>query len=307
MKGNTVAVKKQSKTNWKNILFCCLVLAFPLIQFAVFYIGVNFNSIFLSLKNYDYETGAYSFAGFDNFKMVVYNFKELYVLKKSLGNSIILICCSIFIGMTLSVHFSFFIHKKVFGYKTYKVVLFLPNIVSMIVMVLVFKYFVESALPDILEKITHKKQEGLLANPDTTFGVLIFFSVWVGFGVQMLMFSGAMSGIDESVIEAAQLDGVSFFQELYLIVFPLIFPTVITFITVGVAAIFTNQMNLYSFYGSKAPNDVSTLGYYFYKQTLSASIGEYPYLAAFGIVMSCFSIPVTIAVRKLLEKVGEKF
>lgn len=307
MKSNIVAVKKRKKTNWKNVVFCCLVLAFPLIQFAVFYIGVNFNSIVLSLKNYDYDTGTYSFAGLDNFKLVIHNFKELYVLKKSFVNSVILICCSLFIGMSLSIHFSFFIHKKVFGYKVYKIVLFLPNIVSMIVMVLVFKYFIESALPDILEQITHKSQEGLLSNPDTTFGVLIFFSIWVGFGVQMLMFSGAMSGIDESIIEAAQLDGVSFFQELYLIVFPLIFPTIVTFITVGVAAIFTNQMNLYSFYGSKAPNDVSTLGYYFYKETIKATIGEYPYLAAFGLVMSCFSIPVTIGVRKLLEKFGERF
>lgn len=223
MKSNIVAVKKRKKTNWKNVVFCCLVLAFPLIQFAVFYIGVNFNSIVLSLKNYDYDTGTYSFAGLDNFKLVIHNFNELYVLKKSFVNSVILICCSLFIGMSLSIHFSFFIHKKVFGYKVYKIVLFLPNIVSMIVMVLVFKYFIESALPDILEQITHKSQEGLLSNPDTTFGVLIFFSIWVGFGVQMLMFSGAMSGIDESIIEAAQLDGVSFFQELYLIVFPLIF------------------------------------------------------------------------------------
>ena len=125
--------------------------------------------------------------------------------------------------------------------------------------------------------------------------------------VVLLMFSGAMSGIDESIIEASKLDGVSFFQELYLIVLPLIFPTVITFITVGVAAIFTNQMNLYSFYGSKAPNDVSTLGYYFYRQTLKAALGEYPYLAAFGILMSCISIPMTILVRKLLQKIGEKY
>ena len=304
---NKVIRNKRERTDWKNIVFCCLILSFPILQFIIFYLGVNFNSIILAFKDYSHKTGEYSFAGFDNFKRVITDFNDLPVLKMSFTNSLVLIFCSLLIGMSLSILFSFFIYKKAFGHKVYKVVLFMPNIVSMIVMVLVFKYFVESALPDILEEITGKPQEGLLANPDTTFGVLIFFSIWVGFGVQMLMFSGAMSGIDESVIEAAQLDGVSFFQELYLIVLPLIFPTVITFITVGVAGIFTNQMNLYSFYGSKAPNDVSTLGYYFYRKTLAATIAEYPYLAAFGLLMSCVSIPLTITIRKLLEKFAKRF
>ena len=127
MKNDVTAITRREKINWKNIIFCCLVLFFPLLQFAVFYIGVNFNSIFLSFKSFDYDTGRYAFAGFDNFKQVIYNFKELYVLQKSLTNSLILICCTLFIGISLSIIFSFFIYKKVFGHQVYRVILFLPD------------------------------------------------------------------------------------------------------------------------------------------------------------------------------------
>ena len=39
-----------SKTNKSDLLFYCLILAWPVLQFCVFYIGVNFNSIIMSFK-----------------------------------------------------------------------------------------------------------------------------------------------------------------------------------------------------------------------------------------------------------------
>ena len=36
---------------------------------------------------------------------------------------------------------------------------------------------------------------GLIDNPDTRRGMILFYNLWIGFGVNVLMFSGAMSGI----------------------------------------------------------------------------------------------------------------
>ena len=81
----------------------------------------------------------------------------------------------------------------------------------------------------------------------------------------MLMYSGAMSGVSDSVIEAAKLDGITPIREFFYIIVPLIYPTLVTFLVVEVAGIFTNQMNLYNFYGLKAEYSLYTFGYFLYK------------------------------------------
>ena len=47
-KESTLQSKKQ-----KDLRFYCLMMAIPILQFCIMWIGVNFNSIILSLKEYD--------------------------------------------------------------------------------------------------------------------------------------------------------------------------------------------------------------------------------------------------------------
>ena len=70
------------------------------------------------------------------------------------------------------------------------------------------------------------------------------------------MYSNSMSGISEEVIEAAKLDGATGIKKFFYVVFPQVFGTVSTFLIIGVAGIFTNQINLFSFYEASAPDDV---------------------------------------------------
>ena len=42
--------------------------AFPVLQFCIFYIGVNIKSILFAFQSYDYDAGKYIFNGFENFK-----------------------------------------------------------------------------------------------------------------------------------------------------------------------------------------------------------------------------------------------
>lgn len=165
-------------------------------------------------------------------------------------------------------------------------------------MVSVFKQFTERVIPAITGG------SGLLANTDTEFLTLLFYMVWSGFGVSVLMYVGAMSNINESVIEAAQLDGVNAFMEFTRIILPLVWPTVVVFLTTQLAGIFSNQMNLFSFYGQGAETRVQTVGYYLYRNTYVAQISDYPYLAAFGLVLTAIVAPITVLVRWLLTKFG---
>ena len=160
-----------------------------------------------------------------------------------------------------------------------------------------------------MQKITGKEVLGLLADPNTRFITVVMYNVFISFGVKMLMFSGAMSSIDYSVVESAQLDGANLVVEFTRITLPLIYPTIVSFLVIGLTGVFTDQMHLYSMFGGSA-KDIATIGYYLYSSTTNASLvvqnsqPTYGILSASGLMISVIVVPIVILVRKALNTFG---
>lgn len=290
-----------SKKKSRLIFYICGV-AWPVIQFLVFYVFVNFNSILLSFRNFDIQTG-YSFAGLDNFKNVFSEIVNQPYLKTAFKNTFLLFGISIG-SMFVTLIMSYALYKKYLFSGFFKVALFLPSIIPGIALVICYKYFVEVGVPEVWSVLFGMDIQGLLTNPKTELVTIIFFNVWFGVGSTFLLYSGAMSGISESIIEAANLDGVTPMQEFGYIIFPMIFPTVSTFFITNFATLFTNQMSVFSFFGAEADYSVYTIGYYLYKSVQTATMDKYPYLSAFGLMLTILIIPICLMVKKALDKFG---
>lgn len=292
-----------SKKRRKDFIFYMCLLIIPLVQFCLFYIGVNFNSILLAFQTFERTTGEYVFVGFDNFRRIITTFTDSSLLSVAFRNSFIVYVINLVLGVTLSILFSYYIYKKKFGSEFFKVILFMPSIISSIAMVTMFKYFAERAIPDFMNTFFNTNMEGLLSNKQYTFGLLVFYSIWIGFGSSILLYTGAMGNISDAVMESAKVEGATMLQELFYIVIPGIWGTLSTFLVVGVAGIFINQLNLYSFFSTTAEPYLYTVGYYLFKDLRSpTTIAEYPYLAAFGLCLTIIVAPVTFLVKRGLEK-----
>lgn len=299
----------QKKSNKQKNLFYWAILAFPILQFLIFYVGVNVNSFALAFQEFDLQNG-FVFVGFEdfwkNFIAVFQEFKEADYLAKAFNNSILVYLVSLLVGLTLALLFSYYLYKKRPMSNFFKVILFLPYIISSITLVIIYKYFVESAVPEFVLKLTGIEIEGLLSNLNTEFAAIVFFTIWTGFGVQTLIYSSAMSGISSEIVDAAKIDGVTPLKEFLYIDIPMIMPTIAVFVVSSTATIFVNQINLYSFYGPYASNyDIWTIGYYMYRGITAGetTLADYPYYAAFGLVMTVITIPITLLIRGLMKKV----
>lgn len=294
----------------RNLFFACIV-ALPIIQFSICYIYVNLNSFILAFQHYEYAEGGLgfkiTFAKFENFAEGIELISErLFMFKQSL----ILFFWQTIVGLTLALLFAYYIYKGYPMRELFRVVLFIPKIMSGVVFCLLFKYIANDVYVYIAENVFHATNVmGLLDNMDTKFGAVIFFSVWVSFGIDVLMFSGAMSGIDESVVESAHLDGANTVQEFIFITVPSIWPTFISFFTIHLAALFTNQMHLHTLFGTQA-GELSTLGYYLYVNSAKSELittdntPSFSVLSAIGLMMTAIMLPLTISVRKALRKFG---
>ncbi|MBQ9756763.1 MAG: sugar ABC transporter permease [Clostridia bacterium] len=301
-------MKKLSVKEKKRILFYTSVVAFPVLQFIVFYIVVNLQSILFAFQSYD-GVSKFDFVWFDNFKEVFKCFATEQKLSYAWKNSLVLYFFTLVVGTGGAIFFSNYIYKKNFGHKLFQVVLFLPHIISGVVLMTVYKFLLDQGIPQ-LGKALGVKILPLLDNYDDHFKLVLIFQLWMGFGTQVLMYTSTMSGISSAVVESAQLDGITPFKELIFITLPMIYPTFVTFITVGVAGLFTNQMSLYNFYGNNVNPKAYTLGYYLFRETQVASsiippdVSKYPKISALGLIFTLIAVPITFVVKWAMEKLG---
>jgi ABC-type sugar transport system permease subunit len=149
---------------------------------------------------------------------------------------------------------------------------------------------------------------------------LIAYVFWTGFGTNILLMSGAMSGIDDSVVEACYLDGCNMTKEFLLVTLPSIYPTITTFVVLDLTSIFTSTMNMHMFFGQNSP--IKSVGYYmeinmlFSRGLYDPKVDQsgtnkdevkyllYPQLAALGLMITITVAPLCILVRKFMERVG---
>jgi putative aldouronate transport system permease protein len=308
--------KTLTRTQKRNIFFGSMVTV-PILIFIIFYGVINANTIIMAFKNYapaeDSDFGyKVTFAGFENFKIVI----EMLCYKDNwmmLRNSFVLWFFKLVIGLPVSIIFSYYVYKKAVGSRFFRVILFLPNIISNLIMVYLFRYFANNAIVSLFNL-----KLGLIDNPNTTFATILFFNLWLGFAGQTLLITSAMSSINGSIEEATQVDGVNTISELFYITLPMILPTLTTFIVLSIAELFVDQMSLVTFYDqfSVLPH-IKTVGYYLFQQAYVSEVipntswvdnhthGKLSYaqLSAFGVMISAFVIPVSFGVRKLLNHI----
>ena len=294
--------KKQKGDRGELIFYCCLV-ALPLLQVAIFYFYVNFNSILMAFKSYDRLSDTFYWDFGANFSRFWSELTKTSILIDAFKNSFIVWLFTSVLGTVLSIIFSYYIFKKwAFG-KTFKFFLFLPSVLPSILLVIVFKFFVNEAIPGYVLHFSGKIITPLLVGKDTLMPTILFYNVWVCFGSQLLIYTGAMDQISPDILEAGKVDGVSCIREFISIVVPIILPTVTTFVIANVATLFTNQANLYAFFGDNVGYSNYTIGYYLFELVNKAGNGKsmYSYASALGIICTLIAFPLTMLVRRLLN------
>ena len=299
-------LKGYSKRERKKSIFAYLILLFPVVQFAIFYVYVNLNSFVLAFQNN--ETGEFTFKNF----MWVFDgfFSEYGMLRTELLRSIITWSIGMFVTFPMSVLFSYALYKRIPAYGVFRVLLYLPGMIGSVVIIMLYSLLVANNGPVVstllklgFELPRELVRDGLLNYGGTAFGTILFYSVWTGVGGNTVVLTGALIRIPDEVFEAAKLDGVSFFREFWNIAIPMIYPTLNTLMIFSLAGIFTADAGTFLF--RQDGTGVSTIGYrifyivYQISQVGSTAYGE---PAALGMVMSVITIPFVLVFRHLLEK-----
>ena len=292
------------KNQLRKNLFVVGMLSVAMIHFLVFWLYVNLSSILMAFKNVTLEGTKW---GFGNFKIMFDSFANpASELRGAFVNTMIFFSINLLVKLPLTFLCSYFLYKKIKFYKYYRFVFFLPSIISAVVLTSLLKYMVNPGgpIPKLYEILCGRESPLFLADSDYALGVIIFYTIWSGFGVNIILFQGAMSRIPPEIIEAGKIDGVGMTRELFQIVMPLVWPTISTVVILAFVGLFSSSGEILLF--TKGLYDTYTISYWIFEmvQGVKGTV-KLEDASTVGIFFSAIALPIVLLVKRGLEKVTE--
>ncbi|MEG2020460.1 MAG: ABC transporter permease subunit [Oscillospiraceae bacterium] len=181
----------------------------------------------------------------------------------------------------------------------------LPNFVSwIIVYALCFNIFAGDGLFNqlLMGLGLISEPTRLLANPETAWMFMTLLNVWKNSGWNAIVYLAAIAGIDQSLYEAAKVDGAGRFRCIWHITLPGLMPTCIVLLLLQVGNLLTVGFDQYfAFNNPVIANKIEVLDLYTYRVGIGTQ--DYSFATAVSIVKSLVSIVLLFSVNGFAKKV----
>ena len=249
-----------------------------------------------------------AFIGFTNLKGVVTpevhildnpfeNFQQVLTsgsFKTALGNTFFIWICNFIpqLGLALLLTAWFTDRRwKIKGQGIYKVLIYMPNIITAATIAILFKAFFDyptSPVNDILVSVgILEKANNFLINKGVARGIVAFIQFWMWYGYTMLILISGVLGINPEIFDAAEVDGASCSQVFFQITLPNI-KTIMLFTLVTSLIGGLNMFDIPKLFLLGGPDNATlTTSVYIYNQAFS---GSYLYNRAAAASMIMFVI-----------------
>ena len=153
---------------------------------------------------------------------------------------------------------------------------------------------------------TGQRPEDILSQASVFPHMYVWSGVWQGMGWSSIIYMAALSSVDASLHEAAEIDGASRFQRCIYIDFPCILPTATILLimnagnimSVGFEKVFLMQNSL----NLSTSEVIST---YVYKVSLTASGSDFSYGTAIGLFNSVINLMLLVIVNFISKRLTE--
>ena len=235
------SARRQSKAR-KEALTAYLFILPALLFYVVFLALPTVGTVFISF--FDWTGTTLSELDWNG----VGNYTELAgdeVFRKALVHNIVFIVVGATLAVAIGLVLAVLLEQGLPGSGLFRGAFFIPTILSLIVVGLVFSLMASPELGLVNPFLEAIGLGGLkrawLGDPQTALASVIAGTVWRDFGFAMLIFVAALKGFDTQLFEAARLDGASPLQIFRRITVPLLRPvtiTVLVLITIGMLKLF---------------------------------------------------------------------
>ena len=282
--------KSFKKLNWFYLPAVCVI--------AFFVIRPFIETVYISLCNWNGYSPTKQFIGFGNYVAI---FKDPKLGRSTINTLIYCFGCTILQNI-LALLVAMFVNTKFKGNNFVRVVVYLPMMISGLVMGYMMYYFFtfDNGVLNTMLGWFGVEPIDWLSNPKLAVAAVLVVLIWQTAGDIMLIYLAGLQGISREYHEAARLDGASPFQRFKYVTLPLLTPafsTCITMCLIGGMKVFGLIISL----TNGGPNNTShSITTYLNKQYLAYE--KAGYASAIGLVLFLFIMLMSFLCNKYFEK-----
>jgi ABC-type sugar transport system permease subunit len=251
-----------------------------------------------------------AFVGWENFRFILTDAD----FRRALGNTTVFTICSICIQLPLSLALAMLLNTKNDRLKNiFRLVIFAPNLVGQVFVGILFgmlftpRFGLFNKLLQAL--IGWGLEEQWLSDPNLVMPAIVIASLWLYVGFNMIYFLAALQNVDQSLLEAARIDGAGPWQTFVNVTIPAIAP-VATFVvvtsTIGSFQLFELPYTLLQNNNSGFGPDNSGLTIVGYLYRFAFESGDLGTAAAVGWLLTLLILMVSLVQIKLASNVGSE-
>ena len=219
----------------------------PVALFFTAFAYIPMAGIVVAFKNFNYKGGILfsPWNGLDNFKYFFASGKAWLVTQNTIMYNLIFLACYTIFSILAAVLISEMAGR--YFKKIAQSFMFLPYFVSWVVVAaFIYNFFnYDYGLINTIIKGFGHEAIDIYSNAGYWYLILpaLYIWKWIGFG--SVLYLAAISGIDQECFEAATIDGASMYQKIWRITLPLLKPTMIILILLGIGRILRGEFDMF--------------------------------------------------------------
>lgn len=270
-----------------------ILLLFFFIPFA--------ETIILSFKDYSTDLYAPGFIGLDNYVTLLKS-KEFY---KVIWNTFLYLIGAVPILATVPLVLAILINQKIRCLNLYKVLIYLPVIVSIVVVAIAFKWlYATQGILNYIAELFGISAIDWLTSPDVAIWSVIIVTIYKGIGYYMMIYLSALIGAPKDLLEAAEVDGAGLIQKHLNVTIPYLMPTIVLVVTVSSISALKVFAEIYVMTRGGPLDSTKTIVYYIYErafENLDLSLASAASVILLVIVMAFSAVNILVFERKKYE------
>ena len=304
--GVPAAVKKQSFKAYMKGHYDLYLLLLPAILYTAVFLYIPMYGVLMAFQDYSPVKGIMgsNFVGLKHFK----KFFSTYMAKQIISNTVILsgysLLASFPFPVILALMLNYCVNRR-FG-KIVQTVTYMPYFISVMVLVGMMNIFFSTnygVVNTVLQALGIEPFY-FMSSEKSFRHMYVWSGIWQGMGYSSVIYFAALSGIDPTLYEAAELDGASKLQRIRYIDLPSIMPTVIIMLIMSAG----NLMSIgfekaYLMQNDRNSGVSEIIATYVYKVGLIDA--RYSFSAAINLFNSAINFVILIVINKISRKLSD--
>ncbi|MCL2276508.1 MAG: sugar ABC transporter permease [Treponema sp.] len=272
------------------LLLFLFVMAFPVVSSIFLSFSTYRSGMILDLNNHGFG----GLAAYIN----VFSDPLFYI---ALRNNIFIVLVSVLGQIPLGFFLAYILSRGLIkGTDFFQAVIYLPNVISAVIIGILFKRFFLGSQSVLLEIQKISNPDAMYIPSGADMVPVLIVILWMYTGIYMLIFLANLQKIDVSIIEASKIDGASEWQTLRYIILPALSGVIVTCAILAISGSLKSFDLIWVMTEGRPADTTSVLSIYMYKKAFRQA-PDYPVANAISTIMViiCF---ILIGLTRAVEK-----